>query len=358
MQDTVLILGARGRFGLATVRAFCEAGWRVIGQTRPGAAMPAEMADDARVQWLGADLHDVQAIAVAAKGASVVVHALNPSTFTDKAWREQGLSMMDSAVAITRELQATLMLPGSVYNFGASMPAVLREDTPQAARTAKGQIRVAMEQRLQSAAEGEAGAVRGVVIRAGDFFGSGRGTWFDTTLVKNIRKGLFAYPGPSDVPTPWAYLPDLARTFVAVSAQRARLQPFEVFHFAGRQITAQQWLDAFKPVAMAHGWVKPGSQLKFNGLPWPIIRLGALVNPTWRALLEVRYLWQTPHALDNGKLTALIGPEPHTPLPQALRLALADMGVMKPAEEIGPARSRQAKASGEASAQKFSPVQR
>jgi NAD(P)-dependent dehydrogenase (short-subunit alcohol dehydrogenase family) len=31
MQDTVLILGARGRFGLAAARAFCDAGWRVIG---------------------------------------------------------------------------------------------------------------------------------------------------------------------------------------------------------------------------------------------------------------------------------------------------------------------------------------
>ncbi len=358
MQDTVLILGARGRFGLATVRAFCDAGWRVIGQTRPGAAMPAEMADDARAQWLGADLHDVQAIAAAAKGASVVVHALNPSSYTDKAWREQVLTMMDSAIAITHALQATLMLPGNVYNFGASMPGVLREDTPQAARTVKGQIRVAMEQRLQLAAEGDASTVRSVVIRAGDFFGSGRGTWFDSTLVKDIRKGVFAYPGPRDVPTPWAYLPDLARTFVAVAAQRARLQPFGVFHFGGRQITGQQWLDTLKPVAIAQGWVKPGGQVKYSRLPWPIIHLGALVNPTWRALLEMRYLWQTPHALANGRLIALIGSEPQTPWPQAVRLALADLGLMNPADESAPVLSRQAKAFGEASASKFSSVQR
>lgn len=326
MQETVLILGARGRFGLATARAFCDAGWRVIGQTRPGGAMPAEMADDARMQWVGIDLHDVQAIAAVANGASVVVHALNPA-YTHKAWRAQVLPMMDSAIAITRALGATLMLPGNVYNFGANMPGVLREDTPQAAQTVKGQIRVEMERRLQRACEGDAGTVRGIVIRAGDFFGSGRGTWFDTTLVKNIRKGVFAYPGPRDVPTPWAYLPDLARTFVAVAAQRARAQPFEVFHFAGRQVTAQQWLDVLKPVAIAQGWVKPGTAVKYSRLPWPIICLGALVNPTWAALNEMRYLWETPHVLANSKLTALIGPEPHTPLPQALRLALADLGM-------------------------------
>lgn len=331
MQETVLILGARGRFGLATARAFCEAGWRVVCQTRPGAQVPAEVANDARLQWLGADLQDVQdlqAIAAAAKGASVVVHALNPA-YTDKAWRAQVLPMMDSAIAVADSLGATLMLPGNVYNFGAEMPGVLHEQTPQVAATVKGQIRAEMEQRLQRAAENEAGKnLRSIVIRAGDFFGSGRGTWFDSTLVKNIRKGVFAYPGPRDVPTPWAYLPDLARTFVAVATQRAKVPPFEVFHFAGRQVTAQQWLDTLKPVAIAQGWVKPGSQLKFNGLPWSIIRLGALVNPTWRALLEMRYLWETPHVLANGKLTALIGPEPHTALPQAVRLALADLGLM------------------------------
>jgi len=35
MQTTVLILGARGRFGMAAARAFADAGWRVLGQTHP-----------------------------------------------------------------------------------------------------------------------------------------------------------------------------------------------------------------------------------------------------------------------------------------------------------------------------------
>jgi hypothetical protein len=48
-------------------------------------------------------------------------------------------------------------------------------------------------------------------------------------------------------------------------------------------------------------------------------------------LLEMRYLWQTPHALANARLTALIGPEPHTPLPQAVAAALADLGLLAPA---------------------------
>ena len=318
-SSTVLILGARGRFGLACARAFANAGWRVLGQTRPGAKVP----DSVSIEWLGVDLQDTQALVHAARGASVVVHALSPA-YTNQAWLSQVAPMMDAAIAVASVLDATLMVPGNIYNFGASMPAVLREDTPQRANTVKGQVRVVMEQQLQGS------GVRSVVIRAGDFFGSGRGTWFDTVIVKDIRKGVLTYPGPDDVSTSWAYLPDLARTFLAVAQQRATLQPFEVFHFAGYRLTAGQWLHLLAPLAQEQGWVKAGAQLKLGRLPWAIMRLGALVMPTWAALVEMRYLWNTPHALSNDKLTALIGPEPQTPLALAAATALADLGFLKP----------------------------
>jgi nucleoside-diphosphate-sugar epimerase len=276
---------------------------------------------DPRIEWLATDLRNTQALALAAQGAEVVVHALNPP-YTHKAWRTQVAPMMDAAIAVARTLESTLMLPGNVYNFGAAMPSVLREDTPQVAKTVKGQIRIAMEAQLQRS------GVRGVVIRAGDFFGSGRGTWFDQVIVKDIQKGKFTYPGHRDVATAWAYLPDLARTFVAVAERRAQLGVFEILHFKGHSLTGQHWLDALDPIARAQGWVKPQAHVRFSRLPWPLIRIGAMFVPTWAALSEMRYLWETPHALANDKLKALIGVEPHTPLSPASQTALFDLGLL------------------------------
>jgi nucleoside-diphosphate-sugar epimerase len=321
MQSTVLILGARGRFGLATARAFADAGWRVLAHMRPGAEVPAEVAGDGRVEWLAMDLHDTAALCKVAQGAAVVVHAINPP-YTHAAWKAQALPLLDASIAVTRALGATLMFPGNVYNFGDGMPSVLTETTPQAARTVKGQIRMGMEAQLQRS------GVRSIIIRAGDFFGAGKGTWFDQVIVKDIRKAVFTYPGKPHVATAWAYLPDLARTFVLVATRRAQLPAFEVLHFAGSSVTGQQWLDALNPLALEQGWVKPGASLKFSGMPWPIIRLGAIFVPTWAALVEMRYLWDTPHALANDKLVALIGPEPHTPLTNAASAALADLGLL------------------------------
>jgi nucleoside-diphosphate-sugar epimerase len=323
MVSRVLILGARGRFGLAAARAFAEAGWQVVGHMRPGAAIPAEVANDPRITWLSSDLYDTAALAQAAQSADVVVHALNPA-YTHKAWQAQALPMAQAAVDITRALGATLMFMGNIYNFGSTMPAVLREDTPQRAETVKGRIRIAIEQLIEQS------DVRAVVIRAGDFFGSGQGTWFDQVVVKDIRKGAFTYPGPPDVATAWAYLPDLARSFVQVAERRVQLLPFEVFHFAGHSVTARDWVAAITPIARRQGWIAPGASVRLGRLPWAFIRLAAWVVPTWAALAEMRYLWDTPHALGNAKLVALIGAEPRTDLTVAVAQSLADLGLVAP----------------------------
>ena len=324
MTKTVLVLGVRGRFGMAAARAFAAAGWRVIGQMRPAAEPPT--APD--IEWRGVELQDAEALLAAAAGASVVVHALSPSAYTNGVWQAESAPMLDAAIGLCRKLGATLMLPGNVYNFGHTMPALLREDTPQQADTVKGRIRTAMELQLS------ASDVQAVVIRAGDFFGAGRGSWFDLALTKQLAKGRFTYPGWGEVTTAWAYLPDLARTFVAVAERRDTLAPFEVLHFAGHALSAQRWLDALTPLARAQGWVAPGAPHKRAGMPWTILRLASPFVPAWAALLEMRYLWQTPHSLTNARLTALIGPEPHTPLPLAVAAALADLGMLTSASGL------------------------
>ena len=68
--STVLILGARGRLGLAAARAFAQAGWRVLAQVRPGARGPALPAI-AGVWWMPVAVEDTAALAAQAQGAQV-----------------------------------------------------------------------------------------------------------------------------------------------------------------------------------------------------------------------------------------------------------------------------------------------
>ena len=312
MTSTVLILGAAGRIGQVLAAAFAEAGWDVRAQARK--PLPSALAGHSRVQPIRCDATDVAALATAARGATAVVNALNPP-YTE--WDRLALPLADAALAAARAGGALLMLPGNVYNFGRELPPLLTTTTPERGDTPKARIRIELEARLAAAA---GDGVDSVVIRAGDFFGGpGPGTWLDMALASKLAKGQFIYPGNPDIDHAWAYLPDLAQVFVRVAGLRAQLRGHRRLHFAGHTLTG----NAFKAAAEA----VVGRELRTGNLPWGFIRLAAPFKPMWRELLAMRYLWERPHALDDPALRALIGSVPHTPLPQALRSALADLSV-------------------------------
>ena len=318
-RPKVLILGANGRFGLAAAQAFDAAGWQVAVALRrePVAAMPSA------VQVLRTPVEQVEKLAREAAGASVVVHALNPS---HTRWGTELLPMARAGMDIAEALGARFMLPGNVYNFGASMPARLVEATPQRAATRKGALRIALEAELERrCAEGRLTAT---VIRAGDFYGAGSGNWFDLAIVKSICTGKLVYPGPTDVLHAWAYLPDLARTFVAVAGRAAgECGRFECFHFAGHTLTGAELLGGIERAAGSLG-IAPSRPWSHATLPWGVIRIGGLLVPVWRELAEMAYLWRVPHALDASALERAVGPLASTPLADALRETLRGLGAI------------------------------
>ena len=310
-ERSVLVLGANGRFGQAAVQTFAAAGWRVLAQARraPVQALPAG------VRFLAQPMPE---LAADAAGVQAVVYALNPPY---PQWRAQALPLARQAMDLAQRLDARFMLPGNVYNFGSTMPALLQPDTAQQADTVKGRIRVAMEQELQ---QRSAQGLRSVVIRAGDFYGGGPGAWLDQVVLASLARRKLVYPGPLDVPHAWAYLPDLARAFVAVAAQ-PELPAFTRLHFTGHTLTGEQLLAAVERAAASLG-LAPARAWRRGRLPWGLLRIGAPFVPMWRELLEMEYLWRVPHALDGTALQAAAGPLPGTPLDAALRATLQQLG--------------------------------
>lgn len=311
MQETVLVLGANGRFGRAAAQAFSKAGWRVIAQARhPLADQPTP----AGITQLQVDAADTGSVVAGARDACVVVNAMNP-LYTR--WDQEALALNASALAVARQLGATLMLPGNVYNFGETLVPVLTEETPQHPTNQKGKIRCDMEAAMRE--EG----LRSIVVRAGDFFGGeGMGTWFDQAIVKDIRKGKITYPGPLDVIHEWAYLPDLAQTFVLLAEVRSTLAAHETFHLPGNAITGQELIDGLIQSASQLNILTANQRIRIGSIPWPLVRLAGLVQPMWRELARMSYLWRRPHRLASTRLGHAIGTIPHTPLPQALTQAL------------------------------------
>ncbi len=309
-MNTVIVLGANGRFGRAAVNAFAAAGWRVFAQVRraPAEAFPPGVAT------LALPLGDTAGLA--ASRADVVVHAVNP-LYTR--WDEEAMPLLHAGLDLAERLKAHFMLPGNVYNFGEGMPARLDERTPERPGTTKGRQRVVMEAEIAARP-----GLRSTVVRAGDFFGGGTGSWLDLMIAKDIARGRLVYPGPQDVVHAWAYLPDLARAFVAVAStpEGARVQRL---HFAGHALTGAEFIAALQAAAEGIGLV-PARGWKVGGFPWPLIRAAGLVWPMGRELARMSYLWRVPHALDGRALETAVGPLPATPIVEALARSLRDLG--------------------------------
>ncbi|HIM45051.1 MAG TPA: NAD-dependent epimerase/dehydratase family protein [Alphaproteobacteria bacterium] len=302
MPDTVMVLGANGRFGRAACEAFLTAGWRVRCFARSGAA------GSSAVEWIVGDAFDARALADAARGSGVIVNALNPPY---SQWRRDLPRLTANVIGAAKSSGATVIIPGNVYHYGAQMPARLAENTPTAPTTRKGRLRAEME-RAYADAEG----VRTIILRAGDFIERQKtGNWFDSYIATDVAKGRVMYPGPLDRLHAWAYLPDMASAMAVLAEKRADLDRFEEFGFAGYALTGRMLVDAMARSA--------GRKLKVKGFFWTMVRLLGLAWPQMREVAEMSYLWRRPHAIDGAKLAALLPEFWETPYEAAIAEALA-----------------------------------
>ena len=302
MSEHILVLGAAGRLGYAAAEAFRDAGWQVKGLVRPGRAKAVPR----RVEAVEAVTRD-EAVA-AAQGCNVVLNALNPA-ITE--WGKNALSLAYGAIAAAESSGATLLFPGSVWNYGRAMPPVLDETTPMQPTTRKGRMRVEIEQRIREACDR---GMRAIVLRAGDFYGGGRGSWFDLVIAKDIARQRLTYPGPRNVVHAWAYLPDFTETLVRLAEQRADFSAFETFGFPGHAVTGDEFIATIEAVTKSKFNIRPMSW-------WFLKTFGQLIA-MGRELSELEYLWRVPHRISGDKLKAAIGEIPHTPLPQTIAASL------------------------------------
>lgn len=319
-QQTALVLGATGGIGGEVARQLLDAGWRVRGLRRGTAASAA---DRGGIEWITGDALDASAVTAAARGCSLIVHAVNPPGY--RRWSELVLPMIDNTISAAREHRATVVLPGTVYNYGPDAFPLLDEGSPQRPVTRKGAIRVELERRLAAAAE--AGGIRVIVVRAGDFFGPrGGNSWFTQGMVKpGAVARTVQLPGRAGVGHQFAFLPDVARTMVELARRRHELPAFASFHMAGHwDADGRGFGRAIQRVMARHGFEEP----RLKAFPWWMVHLLSPFVPTLRELLEMRYLWQEEVRMDNRRLVAFLGHEPHTPLDSAIEATLAGIGCL------------------------------
>lgn len=284
MTQTVLILGASGRFGHNMAEAFTAAGWIVRRFDRG--------TDD---------------LTIAAKGADIIVAGWNPKY---NEWSAQVPQLHAQIRKAALDNDATVILPGNVYVNGAAAPVPWNENTPHLAGNPLGQIRKDMEQAYRR--EG----VKTILLRAGDYIDTrASGNWFDQIIAKPLGKGRLSYPGDLSAPHAWAFLPDVARAAVMLAEKRHMLAQFEDIPFPGYTLSAQDMANVLTQTT--------GKTVSLRKMAWFPLRLAAPFMPIVKHLFEMRYLWSLPQSLDGSKFRRLLPGFVETPLDQALKAATA-----------------------------------
>ena len=301
-----LVIGATGGVGGEVAAALLRHGWHVRGLARDPAK--ARRSGPAGVEWVAGDAMAEASVVAAAQGVGVVFHGANPPGYRD--WRGLAVPMLRNAISGAEAVGARLIYPGNVYVYGPDAGAVAAEDAPQHPRTRKGRIRVEMEEMLHDAA---ARGLRTLVVRAGDFFGPrAPSSWVSIVLLgggKALRKVVT--PERPEVGHAWAYLPDLAETVALLADREASLPAEARLHFGVHYLHGRAMAEAVRRVE--------GGTLPIRRFRWLPVYLGAPFVTFLREVIEMRYLWQVPLRLDNARLAALLGQEPHTPLDAAVR---------------------------------------
>ena len=316
---TALVIGATGSFGGHAVAALLKHGWSIRALARDPDAAMAKTGDHMPIDWIKGDSMNAADVIAAAQGAQVIVQAANPPAYRN--WAGTVMPMMRAVLAAAEQTGARVVLPTSVYNFAPDSGALIPETAPQAPATRKGKIRVEVEAMFR---EASGRGVRTLVVRAGDFFGPAAPNsalgWLTVRARGRVRSVYRA--GPRDVGHCWAYLPDMAEAMARLLDREDQLAAFDVFHFAGH------WLARGDEMGASIRRVTHQPRLPIRAFPYLVVYALAPFVETMREMIEMRYLWTRPIGLDNTKLVRFLGEEPHTPLDQAIRTSLADMGCL------------------------------
>ena len=212
---------------------------RLAGGGKPGAEGAGGAHAPPGTEVIELDARDTASVIEVARGADVVLNALNVP-FTQ--WATAAVPLAETAIAAARENGATLVFPGTLYGYGTGIPAILDETTPMRPTSRKGEIRVAVEARLRETAEQ---GTRVIILRSGDFFGSSStGSYFDRLVIRDINEGAPIFSGPLDVVHEWAYVPDLCEALRRLVEARAGLEPFAQFGFPGHAATGRVFVSA------------------------------------------------------------------------------------------------------------------
>lgn len=288
---THTILGANGAIGRELSPLLRAAGHRV----RQVARRPqAEHPDD---EVMAADLLDGPATAAAVAG-SEVVYLLAGLKYDHRVWAAEWPVIMRNAIDACRRHGCRLVFFDNVYAYGR-VEGVMTEDTPYNPCSRKGEVRARIATTFMDAvARGE---LKGMIIRAADFYGPGRVLSLpNAVVIDRLRAGKTPqWVGDPRAAHSFTYTPDAARTLAGL-ATRA-----EAYGRVWHALTSGEEMSGERFTRVACELANRPYRLQIA--PRWVLSVMGLFQPVLRENMEMLYQFEHDYRLDSTRAARVLG---------------------------------------------------
>ncbi len=268
----------------------------------------------AGLETASVDLCDPAAAAEAMRGAEVVYHCANPAYHR---WDELLMPLTRGIVEGATRAEARLVALDNLYMYGTPSDGVMREDSPLAPQSHKGELRVEAAELMLSA--DRRGDLRVAVARASDYFGPGItltslfGDRFWRRLIGGAR--TVECLGDPDQPHAYSYGRDVADGLVTLGTTPADDAYGRVWHLPVLPAEpTRAWIERFAREA--------GRSPRITTMSPLMLKIVGLFIPEASGVPEMIYQWKGPFILDDSAFRARFGAAP-TPVDTVVRDTVA-----------------------------------
>lgn len=302
MSGTSHVVVGAGLIGRRVAQRLIERGDRVTLLTRRGTELPGARA-------MAADASDTATHIAAAEGSRTIFLCANPAIYSAEEWAAVWPPIFRAAIAAAHDVGAGLVVMGNLYPYGVP-DGPMTEHSPENTTSPKGLIRKAGWAAVKAAHD--AGELRGVEVRASDYFGPGAGATAmlgERFFVPLLESRTARVVGDPAAPHSWSYLDDIAATLIAAGDFRGEWG--RIWHVpSGEPHSRLEIADTVNEWFGTHG--------KVAAIPQLALRALALGSPQLKGVLDESYQFRHPFVIDASDTERMLGVHA-TPWERALR---------------------------------------
>lgn len=296
-----VIVGA-GPVGTATATLLAERGEQVRVVTRRGTGL-----EHPAVERVAADATDADRLSELATGAAALYNCANPQYHQ---WLTDWPPLAAALLSAAESSGAVLAMVSNLYGYGP-VTGPITDSTPLNATHPKLKIRADMWR--DALAAHEAGRIRATEVRGSDYIESN--SILSMIMTKPIAAGKRAQvPANLDTPHSWTSIEDVAAT-ITTAATDERAWGTAWLVPTNPPLTVREIANQFAAVV---GAPTP----KLSKIPYPVMWVAGLFNPTVRELRATNYQWTRPFVIDSSRTEEIFGLTPRD-----VDAALADIAV-------------------------------